>query len=411
MIYSLDDRMPIKHILLYGFQELLAIIVATTLISTICGVPINTGLLGAGISTVIYLLITKGKSNIYVSNSGCFVAPVLLAFATGNATATIIGGIVICVIYSVLGMALDTQNNVHRLYEVLPVPLIAAVTMLIGLNLIGFIPTYLGNTGNWGMLVACVTAVSTILTMYYSKGKFKTIPFLIGVGVGYIASLVITLLTSVSLVNFSYFYNVSLISFPTLNFTHLGYLSMPEALNFIVIFAAYALSGACEVIADHQAMSAVIGENLFHKAGIKRIFVGMGVANLVSGIVSGLGQTSYGEATGVVAASKVSNARVSLATALMLITMSFCGYVQALLTSIPSCVFAGASFILYPLITISGLKMLITHNVNLDNPKTMLLVGVPIAIGLSGISIGYFTGVSLALISGMVLNFILKGEN
>ena len=58
MIYSLNDKMPFKHILLYGFQELLAVIVATLLIASICGVSVGAGLIGAGLSTLLYILIT-----------------------------------------------------------------------------------------------------------------------------------------------------------------------------------------------------------------------------------------------------------------------------------------------------------------------------------------------------------------
>ena len=87
MIYTLDDKMPFKHILLYGAQELLSVLVATLLIASICDVPVGAGLVGAGLSTLMYILITKGNSNVYVSNSGAFVAPVLFAFGAGGAAA------------------------------------------------------------------------------------------------------------------------------------------------------------------------------------------------------------------------------------------------------------------------------------------------------------------------------------
>ena len=67
LIYDLNDKMPIKHIFLYGFQELLAILVATLLIASICGVSVGAGLIGAGISTLIYIFATKGGSNVYVA--------------------------------------------------------------------------------------------------------------------------------------------------------------------------------------------------------------------------------------------------------------------------------------------------------------------------------------------------------
>lgn len=411
MIYNLDDRMPLKHILLYGVQELLAILVATLLIASICGVSVGAGLIGAGLSTLLYILITKGNSNVYISNSGAFVAPVLFAFGTGGATAAVVGGITICVIYIAFGFIFG-RLNIETMYKFLPKPLIGAVTILIGLSLIGYVPTYLGESGGWGLVIALITAFIIALVMHYGKGKAKTLPFLIAVGVGYILSVILTITGVAPLVDFSVFKDVHLFQIPTFNFMALNSIDLTTFFSVVIMYMAYSISAICEVIADHQAMSVVIGDDLFERNGIKRIFIAMGCANALSGIVSGLGQTTYGEGTGCAAASKVANARVTAMTSILLVLMGFCGYIQALMVSIPSCVFAGASLILYPLISIAGFNMLINNQVDLSNAKNMLMVGLPISIGLGGIIIGganfSLSGTALALIVGIILNLILK---
>ena len=411
MIYNLDDRMPLKHILLYGVQELLAILVATLLIASICGVSVGAGLIGAGLSTLLYILITKGNSNVYISNSGAFVAPVLFAFGTGGATAAVVGGITICVIYIIFGFIFG-RLNIATMYKFLPKPLIGAVTILIGLSLIGYVPTYLGESGGWGLVIALITAFIIALVMHYGKGKAKTLPFLIAVGVGYILSVILTLTGVAPLVDLSVFKDAHLFQIPTFNFMALNSIDLTTFFSVVIMYMAYSISAICEVIADHQAMSVVIGDDLFERNGIKRIFIAMGCANALSGIVSGLGQTTYGEGTGCAAASKVANARVTAMTSILLVLMGFCGYIQALMVSIPSCVFAGASLILYPLISIAGFNMLINNQVDLSNAKNMLMVGLPISIGLGGIIIGganfSLSGTALALIVGIILNLILK---
>nr|DAW56000.1 MAG TPA: uracil transporter [Caudoviricetes sp.] len=411
MIYNLDDRMPLKHIFLYGVQELLAILVATLLIASICGVSVGAGLIGAGLSTLLYIVITKGNSNVYISNSGAFVAPVLFAFGTGGATAAIVGGITICIIYIAFGFIFG-RLNIETMYKFLPKPLIGAVTILIGLSLIGYVPTYLGESGGWGLVIALITAFIIALVMHYGKGKAKTLPFLIAVGVGYILSVILTITGVAPLVDFSVFKDVHLFQIPAFNFMALNSIDLTTFFSVVIMYMAYSISAICEVIADHQAMSVVIGDDLFERNGIKRIFIAMGCANALSGIVSGLGQTTYGEGTGCAAASKVANARVTAMTSILLVLMGFCGYIQALMVSIPSCVFAGASLILYPLISIAGFNMLINNQVDLSNAKNMLMVGLPISIGLGGIIIGganfSLSSTALALIVGIILNLILK---
>lgn len=411
MIYNLDDKMPLKHVGIYGFQELLAIIVATLLIANLVGVSTGAGLIGVGLSSILYVLCTRGKSNVYISNSGTFVAPCLFAFAAGGATAALIGAAVICVVYIIFGTIFE-RFSIDTLYKFLPMPLIASVTILIGLSLIGYVPTYLGETGNWGTIVALVSAIAIVLTMHYGKGRMKTLPFLVGVGTGYVMSIILTVTGVASLVDFSVFSGMKLFQLPTFNFMMLTPISWSVIISTIVIYLAYSLTGACEVIADHEAMSVVIGEDLFKKNGIGRIFRAVGLANLLSGFMSGLGQTSYGEGTGCAAASKVANARVTFATSVFLIVLGFFGPFQSFIVSIPSCVFAGASLVLYPLIAIAGFKMLINNKVDLDNSKNLALVAVPISIGLGSIALGGSTfslsGTALALIVGIILNLILK---
>ena len=135
LIYNLDSHIPFKHILIYGFQELLAVLVATILITSICGVPIGAGLIGAGLATITYNLITRGNSNVFISNSGAFVSPCLFAFAAGGGTAAMIGAFVIMIIYIIMGL-IFSKIPMEKLYIYLPKTLIATITILIGLSLI-----------------------------------------------------------------------------------------------------------------------------------------------------------------------------------------------------------------------------------------------------------------------------------
>ena len=59
LIYKVNEKPnSLKEWFLYTLQMLLAVFVATVLIANICCTPISSCLLGAGIATIIYELIT-----------------------------------------------------------------------------------------------------------------------------------------------------------------------------------------------------------------------------------------------------------------------------------------------------------------------------------------------------------------
>ena len=68
--------------------------------------------------------------------------------------------------------------------------------------------------------------------------------------------------------------------------------------------------------------------------------------------------------------------------------------------------------VLYGFISSSGIKLL--KDVDLNNPKNLIICSVVMATGISGIIIGNetlsFAGTALALILGIILNLILKDE-
>ena len=192
MIYDVKETPPFGKLLLFSLQLLLSVFVATVLIANICGVAVSGALIGAGFATIAYALVTKFRSPMYISNSGAFVAPVLMALAAGGYTAVAIGGLTTCVVYCLFGL-IFTKIPVENIYKVFPKALIGAVTMVIGITLMGFIGTYVqigGETNKWGILIALFTAIVIAVTSHYAKGMMKILPFLIGSIAGYVLALI-----------------------------------------------------------------------------------------------------------------------------------------------------------------------------------------------------------------------------
>ena len=404
MIYNVQDKPPIGKTLLFSLQIMLSCFTATALIAQVCGVELSGAFFGAGLATIIYLLCTKFQSPMFISNSGAFVAPVLAALAAGGYIAVAIGGAVSCIIYTIFGLIFN-KVSVDNLYKVMPKVLIGSVTVVIGINLMGFIPGYLGDTGNLGLIIALITVLAIAFSSHYFKGALSMFPFLIGTLVGYIVSI------PFGLVDFSKFNNISLFKVSSFAFMNWQKVDFATLVPIIIMYIAFTISAICECLSDHAALGGIIGKDLYKNPGLSRIFIGEGTANLATSCFGGLGACSYGESVATVGFSKCACTRVTLIAALMMMLLGFFEPVQAFIASIPSCVIGGGTAcVLYGFISSSGIKLL--KDVDLNNQKNLIICSVVLSLGISGVVLGggtfSITGTALALVAGVILNLILK---
>ena len=414
MLYDVNSRPPFWQLVTFSLQLLLSCITATILIANICGVAVSGALFGAGLATFAYLFVTGWKSPMFISNSGAFVAPVMIALAAGGYTAVAIGGLTTCFVYCLFGL-IFTKISVDSIYKIFPRALIGAVTMVIGITLMGFIGTYVqigGETNLYGILVALFTALVIAVTSHYTSGMLRILPFLVGTLAGYLVSVLLTVSGVCTMVDFSVFRNLRLFSMANLAFTHWTSVDYKAIAPVVLIYIAFTVSAMMECLSDHAALGGIIGKDLYREPGLARIFAGEGLANLVGSCVGGLGACSYGEGVACVGFSGVASTVVTGTAALMMMLLAVIQPVQAFIASIPSCVFGGASIVLYGYIACSGVKML--QKVDLNIPKNLILVSSVLSIGISGIAVGgtdfALSGTALALIFGILLNLVLRGR-
>ena len=406
MIYNINDRPPFGKMILFSLQLMLACFTATALIAQVCGVELSGAFFGAGLATIIYLIITGFRSPMFISNSGAFVAPVLAALAIGGYSAVAVGGLVSCLVYLIFGLIFN-KISVDNLYKVMPKVLIGSVTIVIGINLMGFITGYIGDTGNLGVVIAFITVLTIALSSHYLKGTLSMFPFLIGIFVGYIVSI------PFGLVDFSKFNGIGLVRIPTLAISNWKPVEFKQLIPIMIMYAAFTVSAICECLSDHRALSNIIGVDLYDRPGLGRIFIGEGVANIASSCCGGLGACSYGEGIGAVGFSKCASVKVTCLAAIMMMLLGFLEPVQAFIASIPGCVIGGGTAcVLYGFISSSGIKLL--KDVDLNNQKNLIICSVVLSLGISGITIGgnvfSLSGTALALVTGIVLNLILKDK-
>lgn len=414
--YDISDK-PKKWYewILYPLQMVLSVFVATVLIANICGTPISSCLLGACFGTIIYQIITKFKSPMFISSCGATVSAVCGALAlneTGNNYLMVFcGGIIILAIYGIFALIIHFVGK-EVINKIFPPSIIGAVTIVIGLNLATFINTYTQINSvhsDTGILIAIATMLIVAVVSHYGKGFMKNIPFLFGLLGGYIIALIITLCGK-PIIDFNQFNNIKWV--PELSFLEWksSDWSWANLGRTCLYFVPVGVCALLEHISDHKTLSNIIGTDLTQEPGLNRTLVGDGVASAVGTAICGLPNTSYGESIAAIGFSKVASVWVTLVAAIVLGLLSFIGPIQAFVNSIPACVFGGCAMILYGYIAASGLKTIINNKVNLENNKNLLVVCVVLTVGVSGIYLfdAAFAGVSLAMVLGVILNLILK---
>lgn len=418
LIYNINESpKTFKEWILYSFQQVTAVFVATILISNICGTPVSSCLFGACAATLIYQLCTNNKSPMFISSCGATCSAVIGALALGNGNNylnVVIGGFIIFLIYCIFSLVVK-YKGVNSLNKIFPPTIVGAITIVIGLNLATYIPTYTfinGEHNDIAILVALFTMLVIAISSHYFTGFLKTIPFIIGVGAGYLLSLILTICGVANLINFELFNNMKLFAIPDFTFKYWYSVSFNEVIQVIVLFVPVAICALLEHYSDHKVLSNIIGTDLTVKPGLDKTLLGDGLASFVGTILCGLPNTSYGESIATTGFSKVASTKVIKLAAIILGILSFIVPIQIIIESIPSCVFGGCAMILYGYIAASGLKTIINNKVDLNNNKSLVVVCVILTIGVSGIYLFHqsFATVSLAMVVGVILNLILKDK-
>lgn len=422
MLYNINDRLPAKRLIVAALQQVIACFVATILIPQICGVPIAPAMVGAGIGTLVYQFFTRSQSPMFISSSGAFVAAVMGALALGTApnfTAVAIGGIIVGVVYCVIGGIIN-HFGTDWINKLLPPVVIGPVVAVIGLNLATFLPTYFQVNGQYSLIgfgFGMLTLIITALISHYGKGFIKNLPFLFAILIVYVIASITTAIHNIPLVNFDAFDNVHVFAMPDFSFFHIDFTTFDWKLlpQILLLFLPLSLVTFSEHISDHKALSAVIGTDLTEYPGLGNTVIGDGIASTVGCFIGALPNTSYGESVGTTGFSKICSKHVIRLAAIIMAIAGFFGPLQAFLVSIPSCIFGGCAAILYGYITLSGIRTIKDSGIDLNNNKNVTILASILTLGVSGVVCNFgiisLGTTALAMIVGIVLNIILKNND
>lgn len=448
LVYGVKDKPKFGQLIVFAFQQLLAIMAATIAVPAMVGngMTASAALFGAGAGTIVYLLFTKFKSPVFLGSSFAFIGSMSAAF--GGAASMqlgylglIIGAILAGLVYVLLAIIIKIAG-VKWIDKLMPPVVIGPTVALIGLSLAGAavndVFSYSPQDSNGAFIMtpavwvsfvcALVTLFVVVICSVYGKKMAKLIPFVIGILSGYVVALVFTFIgiktgnTDLQVIDFAPFKalvadGISVTTFIALpEFTFVSAIeglkdfSWSYVATVAVAFVPVAMVVFAEHIADHKNLSTIIESDLLEEPGLHRTLLGDGVGSMVGAFFGGCANTTYGESVGCVAITGNASVITIFTTALMAIAVSFISPFVAFLDSIPGCLMGGVCVTLYGFIAVSGLKMI--QKVDLDSNANVFTVSVILISGIGGMALAIgkvtITSVACALILGIITNLILS---
>lgn len=421
----------VPKMLLLGLQHMFAMFGATILVPILVngyfegeGLSIQVTLFFAGIGTLFFHICSKLKVPAFLGSSFAFLG----GFATvaeldtgifkdmtmGEKLPYACGGIVVAgLLYLILALVIKLAG-VKKVMRFLPPVVTGPIIICIGLSLA---PSAVSNAStNW--ILALIALSVIIIFNIWGKGMFRIIPILLGVVIAYGAALIMNAcgLTNPDGTAILDFTNVAAASFVGLPPFELCKFD----LTAILVMAPIALATMMEHIGDMSAISATVGENFIEDPGLHRTLIGDGLATSFSALFGGPANTTYGENTGVLELSKVYDPKVIRLAAVYAVILSFLPKFSEIISSLPSAIIGGVSFMLYGMISAIGVRNVVENHVDFTKSRNLIIAAVILVSGLGfsggitftiGTTSVTLTGLAIAAIAGILLNAILPGKD
>ncbi len=383
-----------------GTQFLFVAFGATVLMPLLVGLDPATALFSAGIGTIIFHLVTRGKVPIFLGSSFAFIAPILLASKQWGLEGTLSGFAGVALVYFVAS-ALIKWRGTDFLSRLFPPVVVGPVIILIGLSLSGTAVDMSKN--NWTLAIISLLVSIGILT--YARGMFKLIPVVGGIAAGYVAAMVM------GLVDFSGIASAPWVALPK-NIAH-PLLPTFDWQPFICLMPI-ALATLIEHVGDVYVVSNVAGKDFITDPGLHRTMLGDGLACLAASFMGGPPVTTYSEVTGAMQITKITSPAVIRITAVAAIVFSVFGKLNAFLQSIPQAVLGGIMLMLFGTIATVGIQSLVRNKVDFSKTRNIIIASIMLTTGVGGaeLTAGTFSlsGIGLAAIVGIILNLLLPSK-
>ena len=388
-----------------GAQILFVAFGAMVLVPLLTGLIPAMALLGAGIGTLLFQALTGRKVPIFLGSSFAFIAPIIYAMQEWGMGGTMFGLFAAGFMYFVFA-ALIKYFGLPVVNRLLPPVVIGPVIMVIGLSVAAVAGNMaMGRAGgnqvldySHSLLLSGFTFAVTVMVAVFGSKMMKLVPILIGVAAGYLMALAMGMVDTAPIAAAPWF---------AVPHFHSPQVNWQAALFMLPV----AIAPAIEHIGGIMAIGKVTGKDYAAEPGLHRTLAGDGLGVCVAGLIGGPPVTTYGEVTGAVMLTKNSNPAIMTWAAIFAICMAFFGKFNAFLASIPLPVMGGVMILLFGTIASLGLKTLIDAQVNLMQPKNLVIVSSVLTVGVGGMEMKLgsfsFAGVGLCALLAILLSLLL----
>ncbi|HET9044030.1 MAG TPA: solute carrier family 23 protein [Burkholderiales bacterium] len=405
--YLPNDRPGVGRLVLLGLQHVVTMFPATILVALLCGFHPSTVLLGAGVSTIVALVLSKRGIGMFIplfyGSSFSYIAAYLgVAQAMGHKVqfgvpapdeviSLMQAGIICTGFLNVIVGFVIKRLGKAKLDRVLPPVVTGSVACVIGFGLakaaldmsLTVVPGY------WG--IALVTLIATVAFSYLLQGKgfIGMLPILLGAVTGY----VLTLVVAPDQISFARVAAAPLVAAPHLT---LPSFSGPLLATAIFSISIMALATIPESTAHLYQMSLYVdrlaeeqGRPKYHldrHVGFNLILDGIG--DVLHGLFGATAGTNYGENNSLMAITRNYSGPALLAAGVICILLAFVGKLSAIVATIPVFVSGGLALYLFGVIGMQGIALMQEAKVNMFDPLQLAVGATIMVIGIGG-NIGF----------------------
>lgn len=413
-------QLGVPKMLILGVQHMFAMFGATVIVPALTGLDVSTTLLFAGLGTLLFHFLAKGKVPAFLGSSFAFIAGYAAIAPNGEKELlpyACFGVACSAVLYLILA-ALIKAFGTSKVMKFFPPIVTGPIIIAIGLNLS---QSAINNcAANWWIAVLAIVVV--IACNIWGKGMIRIIPIIMGVIVSYAVAAV------TGNVDFTPVKEAAWIGFP-IHYESTVFSVLKGGDTSLLITAAItimpiALATMVEHIGDMSAISSTVGKNYIKDPGLHRTLLGDGLATMLASLFGAPANTTYGENTGVLSLTKVYDPAVIRIAAVFAILFSFSPKIEAVISCMPTATLGGVSLVLYGMISAVGVRNVVENQVDFTKSRNVIIAALILvlsiginfsAAGAISFSIGAVTvnlsGLAVGALTGIILNAVLPGKD
>ena len=397
-----------------GLQHMFAMFGATVLVPALSGLDVATTLLFAGLGTLLFHLLTKGKVPAFLGSSFAFIGgynavrtigtnPDGSAIYNNDLLAYACFGVAIAGLMYIILSSLFKIFGVKKVMRYFPPIVTGPIIIAIGLTLSSSAIT--NCRANW--LVAVVAILIVIGFNMWGKGMAKIIPILLGVLGSYIFALIVDPAERASVaaaVSSAKWFGLPIFWKNSVFHLFAGPVDSGVLWSAVLTVVPLSLATVVEHIGDICAISSTCGKNFMVDPGFHRTLLGDGLATTLASLFGAPANTTYGENTGVLALSRVYDPRVIRIAACIAIVVSFCPKFAALVSAMPTATIGGVSLVLYGMISAVGVRNVVENKVDFTNTRNVIIAALILVLAI-GITYSGSIQIGVVSLSGLAWCF------